>query len=278
MRIIVFSKMFKDKSVEELIETAQRCEFEGYDLCVRPGYPVNPDNASGALPEAAKKMKRSGLGVPMVTGNFDLLAPDHPTAKPILAAMDKADIRLIKLGYFNFDPLAQDYWSEVDRIRRIFEQWEKLSRAYNVKICYHTHSNRCMGLNCASLAHLVQDFDPRYIGAYIDPGHMVVEGEEFSVGVAMVRKHLSMIAVKDAVLIRGEKDGHGSKVAHFVPAGEGMVDWTGVFAELVRIGFEGPLSIHCEFEVSKDEFPGAFEREVRFFKEQRSKALAGRGA
>jgi len=275
MRIVVFSKFFKDKTVEELVETAQKYEFEGYDLCVRPGYPVNPDNASVALSEAVKKMKRAGLAIPMVTGNFDLLAADHPTAKPILAAMDKADVRLLKLGYFNFDPLAQDYWAEVDRIRKIFEGWEKLSRSYNVKICYHTHSNRCMGLNCAALAHLIQGFDPRHIGAYIDPGHMALEGEEFSVGVAMVRKHLSIVAVKDAMIHRADKDGHGAKLNSFVRAGEGLVDWTAVFAELVRIGFDGPLSIHCEFEVPLEQFDATFEREVRFFKDQRAKAIAG---
>lgn len=52
----------------------------------------------------------------MLTGDSKLLFPDD-TAKLILAAMDKADVRLIKLGYFMFDPLKQNYWQEVDRIR-----------------------------------------------------------------------------------------------------------------------------------------------------------------
>ena len=28
---------------------------------------------------------------------------------------------------------------------------------------------------------------------------------------------------------------------HFIAAGQGIVDWTAVFAELVRIGFDGPM-------------------------------------
>jgi sugar phosphate isomerase/epimerase len=229
MKLILFSKFFKDKSIEELINLAHDFNFDGYDLCVRPDYPVNPDNASEKLPETVKLLNTEGLSIPMVTGNFDLLYPDHPTAEPILAAMDKADVRLLKLGYYFFDPEKQDYWPEVDKIRKGFEGWQTLGRKYSVKICYHTHSNRCMGLNCASLAHLVNGFDPRYIGAYLDPGHMVIEGEEFSVGVAMVKKYLSITAVKDVMLTRKDAGSHGRVVAKFVPAGEGMVDWTAVF-------------------------------------------------
>ena len=119
----MFSKFFKEKSVDELIALAADLQVDGFDLCVRPGYPVNPDNAA---PRRCLRPPGScgkpGLSIPMITGNFDLLTPDHPTAAPILAAMDKADVRFIKLGYFTFDPLTQEgFWAEVDRIRRAFD-------------------------------------------------------------------------------------------------------------------------------------------------------------
>ena len=146
MRLIVFSKMLKEKSIAELVDLAQRHGYNGYDLAVRPGHPVNPDNAAQALPQAAAQMAQAGLRIGMVTANFDLLTADHPLAEPLLAAMDSADVRLLKLGYFRFDPATMDYWEQVDSVRRAFSDWEKLARAYNVKICYHTHSHYCMGL------------------------------------------------------------------------------------------------------------------------------------
>lgn len=269
MSIVVFSKIFKEKNVDELVELALRHGFEGYDLCVRPGYPVSPENASKMLPEAASKMRQVGLDVPMVTGNVDLLSPDHPTAEPILRAMDESDVRLIKLGYFMFSPEEQDYWQEVDRIRKILGEWEKLGRRYGVKICYHTHCSRCMGLNAAALCHLIRGFDPAYIGAYLDTGHMVAEGEEFCFGAAMVRDYLSIVGLKDFLILRENKNGHGTAAIGGVPAGEGMVDWTAVFSELRRIGFNGPLSVHCEFPLPEDAFLDAVAREVGFFKDQR---------
>lgn len=273
MKLIIFSKSFREKNVEELIKLALGFEFDGYDFCVRPGYPVNPDNAGEKLVEAVKKFNREGLAIPMITANFDLLTPDHSTAEPIFSAMDKADVRLIKLGYFGFDPLKQDYWGEVDKIRKTLEGWQKLGQKYNVKICYHTHSARCMGLNCASLMHLLSGFDPKYLGAYIDTGHMVVEGEEFCVGAAMVKKYLSIIALKDVLLVREEKNKHGKKVCKWVTAGKGMVDWTAVFSELVRIGFAGPLSIHCEFEVPEQDFITAVKEEISYFRSKLTELL-----
>lgn len=272
MKLVLFSKMFKDRSPEDLVEFACALGIDGYDLCVRPGYPVDPANASGELPKVAALMRRSGLDVPMVTGNFDLLEPEHPTARPILAAMDRADVRLLKLGYYKYDPDTQSYTDEVERVRGIFARWEPLAREHNVKICYHTHSGRCMGLNCAALAHLLSGFDPACLGAYIDPGHMVVAGEDFAMGTAMVREHLSIVAVKDVLIERGEADesknngAHGRATHTWVEAGRGMVDWTGVFERLRMIGFDGPVSIHCEFKSAEGEFADAVGREVAFFR------------
>ena len=61
MRLIVFSKMLKEKSIAELVDLAQRHGYNGYDLAVRPGHPVNPDNAAQALPQAAAQMAQAGL-------------------------------------------------------------------------------------------------------------------------------------------------------------------------------------------------------------------------
>ena len=270
MKLIVFSKMLQEKSVAELIELAQRHGYDGYDLAVRPGHPVNPDNAAAALPQAQTQMEQAGLQIGMVTGNFDLLTADHPLAEPLLAAMDSANVRLLKLGYFRFEPQTMDYWEQVDNVRRAFSAWEKLASIYNVKICYHTHSHYCMGLNAAALMHLLRDFDPAYLGAYLDPGHFAVDGEPFDFGLAMAREHLSILSVKDVLVERVEKNGHGAAKALWVAAGEGIVDWTAVFGELRRIEYDGFLSIHCEYDIDDDEdWFDTFVREVAFFRRMR---------
>lgn len=271
-KLILFSKMVKDKDVPQLIALAKELGVDGYDLCVRPGYPINPDNAAAKLVEAVKMFRAAGLDIPMITGNFDLLFPDHPTAEPILSAMNQADVRLIKLGYYMFNPLKQDYWAEVDRIRKGLAGWQSLGQRYNVRICYHTHCQRCMGLNGGTLAHLLRGFDPHYIGAYLDPCHLAVEGEEFAYAVAIMKDYFSMIGLKDVMIQRAAVKGHGRKTIKMVPAGEGLVDWTAIFSDLARVRFSGPLSVHCEFEVPADRFVETVKTEVAFFRKMMQEA------
>lgn len=270
MQLIVFSKLLKEKSVPELIELAQEHGYDGYDLAVRPGHPVNPDNAATALPEAHKQMQAEGVRIGMITANFDLLTADHPFARPLLAAMDAADVRLLKLGYFKFDPKTMDYWQQVDAARRAFNAWQELARSHNVKICYHTHSGYCLGLNAAGLMHLLREFDPACLGAYLDPGHFAVNGEPFDFGLAMTADYLSVLSLKDVRIDRLEKNGHGAAKARWVPAGQGLVDWSAVFSELKRVGFDGPLSVHCEYEVPAHQWFSTFEQEMAFFHRMRS--------
>lgn len=273
MQIIVFSKMLAAQTVPELIATAHQQDFDGYDLCIRPGHPVTPDNVTTALPAAVQMMRTAGLDVPLVTSDIALTSPDDPTAEPILRAMDAADVRRIKIGYTFFDPLTQDYWSEVERIRRDNEKWQSLAQRYNVKICYHTHNERVMGINGAALCHLINGFDPRYIGAYLDPTHLVLEGEEFAFALAMVQPYLAMVAGKDVLKFRIEKNGHGSSSYRGVPAGEGFVDWTAVFSDLKRVGYDGPLSVACEWHLDDGrKFSDVLRQEIRFFKHHRDTA------
>ncbi len=273
MKLIVFSKMLKDLNLEQLIDFAKELGIDGYDMAVRPGYPVNPDNVEEALPKAAEQFRAVGLDIPMVTAHTGVLMPDEEGER-LMAAMDAAGVRRLKLGYFKFVPGEMDYWHEVDKARKALEGWAELAQKYNVRACYHTHSQRCLGLNAGTLAHLIRGFDPNLIGAFLDAGHLRAEGEEFAVAVAIVKEHLSMVAVKDFLLERIDVENHGSVKRRVVEAGQGMCDWTAIFTELKRIGFDGSVSIHCEFEAAEDERMDAIRREAAFFKALKEKVGA----
>ena len=267
MKLIMFSKMHKARSIAELIELGHELKLDGFDMAVRKGYPVNPQNVAKELAPAVRAMEQEGLSIPMVTAEGDLLLPDNPTAEPLVAAMGEAGVALLKLGYYKLDPIVMDYWSEVDRIRTVFEDWAELAQKHGVKICYHTHSKRCMGLNAGMLAHLIRDFDPRHIGAYLDPGHLAAEGEEFAVAAAIAGEHLCAVSLKDVLIGRAEKNGHGDKTQTWVTVGKGVVDWTAVFETLQRVKFDGPLSVHCEFRIGEEEdFAAAVTAEAAFFR------------
>jgi sugar phosphate isomerase/epimerase len=276
MRLVVFSKMFRQYDVDGLARLGHELGVEGWDLAVRKGYPVNPDNVDRALPPAAKRLAEAGQPVLAVSAETDLVHPTVPYVEPMLRAMDTADVRLLKLGYFRFDPEKAQYWQEVDQVRRTLEAWQKLARRYNVKIVYHTHSGMgFMGLNAAALMHLLRDFDPASIGAYLDVGHLVVDGEPFGFALAMVRPYLSMVGFKDykpTLHAVGDEHRLGWEC---VPAGQGGVAWSEVFRLLTKEGFAGPCSVHTEFTApAGTSFVKMVQAEVAYLKRKRDMATA----
>ena len=64
--------------------------MEGADLCVRPGYPVNPDNSEKQLPAAAKRFADEGLSIPLVTTPTSFLDPKGTDVQRVYAACGEA--------------------------------------------------------------------------------------------------------------------------------------------------------------------------------------------
>ncbi|HJP29314.1 MAG: TIM barrel protein [Candidatus Latescibacteria bacterium] len=264
MKLILFSKMLQDRSIDELADLAARLGIDGYDLAVRPGHPVNPDNVGEALPRAVETLRARGLDIPLITANTDLVDPAAAGVDELLAAMATAGVPRVKLGYYKID-LGVDYWDLVEECRQKLAAWGEKAQSHGVQVVYHTHSNRCMGLNAGMLGHLLRGLDPKGVGAYLDTGHLTGEGEEFAVALAMQREHLAAVSLKDFHLSREEHNGHGRKGRTVVEAGQGMTDFTAAFESLHGVGYTGPASIHCEFEVDAAAFDAAVEREARFF-------------
>ena len=256
--IIHFSKIFPDANAAELIRRAEITGAEGYDLAVRPGYAVGPDNVE-ELPAFVKTLRDANLAVPMITAPGDFLSPQDELAPRYLKAMAEAEVPLIKLGYFKFDP-HRDYWKAVDEARRALAGWEKLAREYEVTVCYHTHSGPCMGQNASALAHLIHGFDPQYIGGYLDPCHLRLCGEEFPFAAAVIGEQLKIVSLKDVT----------TPPRQLVPAGEGHVKWDEVFGVLAARNFDGPLTVHTEFELPDgDSALPLVAEEISYFKKLR---------
>jgi sugar phosphate isomerase/epimerase len=270
MRYIFFSKMVREQPIPQLIETLKRIGADGVDLAVRPGYPVNPDNVRKALPEAAKRIKEAGLAIPMVSTATDLTDPSKPYVEELWAACHDAQIPHVKVGYWQHK--GKDYWKIVDQARRDMEGFEKLAMRFGVKPCLHTHSGNYVGVNASSVMHIVKGFNPNAVGVYLDPGHLQVNGEPLSVAFDMVAEYLSLVAIKDSYCEKG-KEGK-ARVSHFVPLGQGFVDWREMMRILVARNYDGSLSFHSEYEgltpdalieqTKKDMlFMRAVEREVK---------------
>lgn len=283
MKLIAFTKMLPARDIGGLVRLAQRTGLEGFDLCVREGYPVHPGNAETELPVVVRQLAEAGISVPMVTGEGLWHAATEAASQRILAGMAQAGVGLYKLGYFFYRPDRDgDYWQHVDAARRELEAWASLAAREGVKVCYHTHCDvpglslgYHVGTNCAELMHLLRGFDPTQVGAYIGTGNLVVSGEPFEYGLAMLSDYLAVVELQDMHLERVQAGDEGAHRRHWTPAGQGAVPWSSVFESLIRRGFDGPLTMHAEFEVGQGQsFEELLVREVSYFKQKREQALA----
>jgi sugar phosphate isomerase/epimerase len=241
MRYVYFTKTLQTLGVEELAAFCKEVGLDGLDLAVRPGHPVNPDNASTALPAAAKTLRETGLMIGLVSAATNLSDPDSKTARTLFEACAAAEVPAVKIGYF---PYQAPFEKRLTEARARLAGFAKLAERTKVRACYHTHSGGFFGNNAASLRSLLQDLDPHHVGAFVDTGHTAVNGGPIRMELDIVRPWLSLLAIKDmAWAKKGE-----SWQYHVVPVGDGIVHWNEVGQGVKECKFTGTVSVHGEYE------------------------------
>src|SRR2546421_9282168 len=64
----MFTKPWPKKSIEELGRFVHWIGFDGIELPVRPGFPVDPDNMVVELPKAVKTLAEHNVGIFSIAG------------------------------------------------------------------------------------------------------------------------------------------------------------------------------------------------------------------
>ncbi len=274
MQFVLFSKHWKELDIEGMVERTLEIGADGVDLAVRPGFVVNPDNVRTELAPAVAKFRAAGLDVPMISTDAGFISPDDPVAESTAAALQEAGVRYGKLGYWRWRDGETPYWEQVAKIRHDLEGFEALGRRYGVTFCYHTHSDY-FGLNAAAMMDLLEGRDPQHMGAYLDTGHLHYCGEPYPMAIDIVGRYLTLVSFKDTSFkrVNDEAEELPEWKRVIVPAGYGVVKWQSVFGGLIKAGYDGVCSCHCEFAASSpEEFLHLQKREVAYLRNQHAQA------
>ncbi|MGQ9730518.1 MAG: sugar phosphate isomerase/epimerase family protein [Candidatus Zipacnadales bacterium] len=239
---IMFTKHLEGWDLEQIIDGLQRANVEGADLCVRPGYPVHPQNVRTALPAAAKRFAEEGLCIPLITTPGDFTDASSEYAQPLFEACAEAGVKLVKLGYWMME--EDGYWPTIDRCRQRLEGFVKLAEQTGVKPIIHNHSGSTMGLNSCSVMNIVKGFDPNLVGVFADVGHLSIVGEPYPMAFDIVKEYLAAVAFKD--LVR-KRQPNGNWTIDVWPLGMGFGNFPQVIKLLKDMDFTGPISFHCEY-------------------------------
>ena len=98
MKYMMFTKHLEDLDLAGVAEALGSVGVDGADLCVRPGYPVDPENIQTALPEAAQQFADAGLSIPMVTGPGDFTTPDLAYSEDFYGVCGEVGVKHISWG------------------------------------------------------------------------------------------------------------------------------------------------------------------------------------
>ena len=240
MKYIMFTKHLEGLDIEGIINALKFVGVEGADLCVRPGYPVNPENADKQLLVAAKQFADEGLSIPLVTTPTSFLGPKDSDVQRVYAACGEAGVANLKVGYWHWSKEDGGYWALVDRIREALDGFQALSAKHGVRTCLHNHSGTSMGLNSSAVMNLVKGFGPQHVGVFADPGHLSIVGEPIDMALDIVKDYFAVMSFKDMM----RPPGGGTRV---VRMGHGFVDWETTVRTLTEMNFDGPVSFHSEY-------------------------------
>jgi L-ribulose-5-phosphate 3-epimerase len=267
-KLCFFSKPLPDMDWRRLARSAKRLGFDGLDLTVRKGGHVLPERAAEDLPRAVAIAREEGLDVPMIT--TALVSADDPAARAILETAAGLGIPFFKAGYYQYD--FTDVRQERERAGLEFRRLVELAARCGIQAGFHNHSEY-IGAALWDAASFIEPLDPRWAGYYFDARHAVAEGGAgaWKTACHLVASRLKMVAVKD---FRWEKTAKGWQDVN-CPVGEGMVDWKYVLGVFAQVGFQGPISLHLEYEVPgpttaahEENILAAAQRDLGFLKER----------
>lgn len=238
--LCMFSKHFPELTYDELGKTCRDLGFAGIDLTVRPKGHVLPENVVEHLPRAVDALRKAGLEVPMITTDIT----SATGAAPILKTAAALGISYFKPGYWRYNSV--DPLTRIKQVAADIRGLAALAAEYKIAMGLHNHSGTYVGEAVWDTWEMIRDLDPRWTGFYYDPGHAAIEGGlgGHEISQRLVSSRLKMVAIKDFYWNKA--------VPVWCPLGEGVVNWKQVFGDLKKSGYEGPLSLHLEYDGGMD--------------------------
>jgi sugar phosphate isomerase/epimerase len=247
MKLMMFSKHLGGLSVAEAGRVIAHLGFEGVDLTVRPGGHVLPENARAQLKGAVETLTDLGLAVPLITTG--IASADDPYAADIFETAAEAGVPNLKLGYWRYGEFGS-FRATIDEVSYKLDDIERLARRTGVRAVIHNHSGDYMSAVAPVVWYWIADRDPAAVGAYVDPGHLMVEGGlgGWRIGLDLLGDRIAVAAFKDYVWeTERDKAGKPRLVRLAKPLSQGMVPWAEVVSCLRQIGFDGWISVHREY-------------------------------
>jgi len=249
-KIACFTKSFQDRPIPEVCRMFKQIGLDGLDLTVRPKGHIEPAQVAEELPQAVAAAKQAGVEILFLT---TAITDADADAERLLAVAAEQGIRRIKLGYYRYKPFGT-LVAQLAEIRKRLAEVAKLAAKHQVLPCVHVHSGAFLPSHGTQLYELLRDFSPQEVGAYLDTGHMAVEGglDGWRQGIDLLAPWIALVAVKNFSWEMAGRDEQGQQVwrTRTVPIADGVCPLPRFLAALKSVGYAGVYSLHSEYKGS----------------------------
>ena len=251
MKWMMFTKHLQTLGIEGSGKAIKSLGFEGVDLTVRPGGSILPENVRKELPAAQKTFADLGLQVPLLTTSFT--STRDANIADVFETAAACGVRELKLGYVSYKSFGT-LEAQIAQVQKDLDGITSLAHTTGVRANIHTHSGPYISTLASTVHQLIKDRDPASIGAYVDPGHMTMEGSRdgWRQGLDLLGKRINLVAIKDLAWEQVDDPKLHKKRwnTRIVPLNRGAVAWPDVFDCLETLGFDGWVSVHSEYQGS----------------------------
>jgi len=238
----IFTKPWKDLSIDALGQLVRDLGFDGIEFPLRDGYQVEPANAEKGL-RALTEHWREAFGLRV----FSIAAGTPASAtESMFAGCAAAGIPVIRV-MAPIDP-GKGYRASEAASRREIEAALPLCERYGVQLAVQMHCDWWIA-NAMELYNLLEGYDHRYITGIWDAAHSGLAGEQPESALEVLWDRLSMVNLKNACykLMSGPEASPAVWGAYFTTGDRGLCSWARTVAYLKKRDYAGVLCFPAEY-------------------------------
>lgn len=238
----VFTKPWRDASIDALGDLVARMGFDAVELPVRPGYQVEPAGIATGLKAAVERLRAHGITVASIASGTD---------ESVFSACADAGVELIRIMV----PVSpRGYVATGDEIARELDAASEKAARHGVRVGVQPHHDDYIA-DSSELHALLLDRDPALVGAIWDAAHDALARKRPEHGLDLLWPWLVMTNLKSARYERQEAlSPTGDPVWEpvFTSATDGMAEWGRALDHLVRRSWSGPICLTAEYTDETD--------------------------
>jgi len=249
-KFTVFTKPWKNITLEELGELVKGMGFDGVEYPLRDGYQIQPSDGVAGVKKLVDVLGKFDLTVESIAGGIDVkFTSDNKVAginEDLFASCGEAGVKIIRICQ-GLDRNIE-FFENLNQIRRTYDAALPYCEKYGVTIGVQMHCDACI-TSSAETYILLKDYDPKYIAAVWDSGHNGLAGTEPWFAIDNIWDMLCMVNFKAAYwkLWHGPERDEARWSAYWTTGRHACGSWRDAVNHLKKRGYSGVVCMPAEY-------------------------------